>query len=250
MKKLRTYWDYLTQDGQTYQMGAQSHRVYLLDLLAEKKVQSILDVGCGTGPIYQLITQGPANPGWNFKYKGTDYSDGMIEVCKKEFPKGDFEVQDARHLLEVSDSWECVLLMHCLDHLDDYEAAIQEAARVSSKYVLIVLWRGINYGEGAVNNLNNRSRYGKEEGEPDWEDTHLQDYAWAPLKVAFDKSGLTVVLKEEGEEVNKEGKYNTVLLLEKDDGASDPNPRQGDTYTDSETGKKHVFTNGKWEEMQ
>lgn len=222
MKKLRTYWDYLTQDGQTYQMGAQSHRVYLLDLLAEKKVQSILDVGCGTGPIYQLIKETFDNKAypetkkfWNFKYKGTDYSDGMIEVCKKEFPEGDFEVQDARHLLEKSDSWECVLLMHCLDHLDDYEAAIQEAARVSSKYVLIVLWRGINYGEGAVNNLNNRSRYGKEEGEPDWEDTHLQDYAWAPLAKAFEDAKLKIVLKEEGEEVNKEGKYNTLILLEK-----------------------------------
>jgi ubiquinone/menaquinone biosynthesis C-methylase UbiE len=218
MKKLRTYWDYLTQDGQTYQMGAQSHRVYLLDLLAEKEVKSILDVGCGTGPIYQLIKNwtGTTNDvGLHFKYKGTDYSDGMIEVCKKEFPEGDFEVQDARHLLEKSDSWECVLLMHCLDHLDDYEAAIQEAARVSSKYVLIVLWRGINYGEGAVNNLNNRSRYGKEEGEPDWEDTHLQDYAWAPLAKAFEDAKLKVVLKEEGEIVNKEGKYNTLILLEK-----------------------------------
>lgn len=228
MKKLRTYWDYLTSDGKTYQMGPQSHRVYLLDLLKEKGVQSLLDVGCGTGPIYQLIKEttevipgdgdGTASSTrfrWTFRYKGTDYSDGMIEVCKKEFPEGDWEVEDARKLNEVDGSWEAVLLMHSLDHVDDYEAAIREAARVSGKYVLIVLWRGINYSEGALNNLNNKSRYGKEEGEPDWEDTHLQDFAWIPLKEAFDASNLEIVLKEDGPEVNKEGRFNTVILLEK-----------------------------------
>ena len=225
MKKLRTYWDYLTQDGHTYQMGAQSHRVWLLDLLKEKGVKSLLDIGCGTGPIYQLIrdTNLDGNPvthegeekRWTFKYKGTDYSDGMIDVCKKEFPEADFEVQDARKQLEKDNSWDCVLVMHCLDHLDDYQAAINESARVAKKYVLIVLWRGINYNEGAVNNLNNRNRYGLEDNQPDWEDTHLQDFAWEPLKKAFDEAGLKIVLKEDGQEVNKEGRYNTVILLEK-----------------------------------
>lgn len=219
MKKLKNYWDYLSSNGQTYQMGAQSHRVYLLDVLKQLAVKSILDVGCGTGPIYQLIkdTLQDEVPRWHFKYKGTDYSEGMIEVCKKEFPKGDWEVQDARHLLEKDNSWECVLLMHCLDHLDDYQMAIKEASRVAKKYVLIVLWRGINYNEGAVNNLNDKNMYGKEEGEEPWEDTHLQDFAYEPLRRAFDEAGLRVVFKEDGEVVNKEGRYNTVILLDKSD---------------------------------
>lgn len=221
MKKLNNYWDYLTQDGKTYQMGAQSHRVYLLDLLKQKGVESILDVGCGTGPIYKLIQdtydsdkKEPAYK-WNFEYKGTDYSRGMIDVCKKEFPGGDWEVQDARKLKEKDESWDCVLLMHCLDHLDDYESAIKEAARVAKDYVLIVLWRGINYSPGAQNNLNDRNMYGKEEGEEPWKDTHLQDFAWEPLQKAFTEAGLTVVEKVDGEEVNKEGRYNTVILLQK-----------------------------------
>lgn len=217
MKKLKNYWDYLSSDGKTYQMGAQSHRVYLLNLLEDKGVFNILDVGCGTGPIYQLIRDmNNENPRkWDFRYKGTDYSEGMIEVCKKEFPEAMWEVQDARHLTEKDNSWDCVLLLHCLDHLDDYEAAIKEAARVARDYVLIVLWRGINYGEGAQNNLNDRNMYGKEEGEDPWEETYLQDYAWKPLEEAFKKAGLEVELKEDGSEVNKEGRYNTVILLKK-----------------------------------
>jgi SAM-dependent methyltransferase len=221
MKKPKNYWDYLTMDGKTYQMGAQSHRVYLLDLLASKGVESILDNGCGTGPIYQLIRdtkiEGDSSGGkrWNFKYKGTDYSQGMIEVCQKEFPEADWQVEDARKLTEYDNSWDCVLLMHCLDHLDDYQAAIKEAARVAKKYVLIVLWRGVNYDPNAVNNLNNRSRYGRADDEPDWEDTHLQDFAWIPLCEAFVDAGLTVIQKEDGPEVNKEGRFNTLILLEK-----------------------------------
>lgn len=226
MNKPKNYWDSIVQGNSLYQMGPQSHRVYLLDLLANKKVKSILDVGAGTGPIYQLIrdtmeqeqtdAEPIEGPRWNFKYKGTDYSEGMIESCKFNFPEGDFEVQDARHLLEKDNSWDCVLLMHSLDHLDDYEAAIKEAARVANSYVLIVLWRGVNYNKGAQNNLNSKNRYGKDDNDPtDWEDTHLQDFAWEPLKKAFKDAGLKIVLKEDGKEVNKEGRYNTVILLEK-----------------------------------
>lgn len=224
MNTLKNYWDYLSSNGQTYQMGAQSHRVWLLDLLKEKKVVNILDVGCGTGPIYQLIKEEmvPSKieddflaKRWNFEYKGTDYSEGMIEVCKKEFPEANWEVEDARHLTESDNSFDCVLLMHCLDHLDDYAVAIKEAARVARGWVLIVLWRGVNYAPGAVNNLNDKNMYGKEPGEEPWTDTHLQDYAWEPLKLAFAEAGLEIELVEEGPEVNKEGKSNTVILLKK-----------------------------------
>lgn len=219
MKKLHSYWDYLASNGQTYQMGAQSHRLYLLDLLTDKTVRSLLDVGCGTAPIYQLLEFDKIKPDakWDVieKYKGTDYSEGMIEVCKKEFPDGDFEVEDARALTEKDNSWDAVLLMHVLDHLDNYQAAIKEAARVSKKYVLIVLWRGIKYGTGAENNLNDRNMMGKEEGEEPWKDTHLQEYAWVKLQEAFKDAGLKVIKKVDGKVINKEGRYNTLILLQK-----------------------------------
>ena len=224
MDKPRTYWDTFTT---SYQMGHQKHRDYLLDLLKEKNVVSLLDVGCGTGPIYEIIRESnKVIPGdgnriasrhewrWPFKYKGTDYSPAMIEVCKQSYPEGDWQVEDARHLDEKDNSWECVLLMHSLDHLDDYKAAISEAARVSGKYVCIVLWRPIM--DSDENNLNDRNMYGKVEGEEPWQDTHLQEYSRKKLEEAFKESKLKIVCTVDGEVINSaSNSCNSLFLLEK-----------------------------------
>jgi ubiquinone/menaquinone biosynthesis C-methylase UbiE len=219
--KFTNYWDYLASSGE-YQMGPQSHRLFLLDLLQEKKVESFLDVGCGTGPLYQLLRDPNQNKisqeknelqaRWKFGYKGTDYSKGMIKTAKKMFPEGDWEVEDARHLKEKDNSWDAVVLMHCLDHLDDYQAAIKEATRVAKKYVLIVLWRGLTPSD--ENNLNDKSSYGRDDGKL-WIDQHLQDYSETKLKEAFRMNDLVIELETNGEEINKEGKFNTLFLLKK-----------------------------------
>lgn len=215
----KTYWE--SEDfTHPYQMGPQKHRVYMLDLLKDKEVKSLLDDGCGTAPIYQLIKEtteqtldGIVFPRWEFKYKGTDYSRQMIKTAKKLFPKGNFEVQDARKLSEKDDSWDCVLLMHALDHLDDYRSAIKEAARVSKKYVCIILWRGfINEGT----NLNDRNMMGKKEGENPWKDTYLQEYSKEALEDAFKEAGLVIEELAEGEKLNSDAShYNFLYLLRK-----------------------------------
>lgn len=195
-----------------YQMGPSKHRTYLLDKLKELKVESFLDVGCGTGPLYDLIKNSPSNVGWNFNYKGTDYSWAMIEQCQKHFPNGDWEVQDARELNEASNSWDAVVLMHCLDHLDNYQAAIQEATRVAKKYVVIILWRNF---AAVGTNLNNKNMMNKNPGEEPWEDTHLQEYSREVLLEEFAKNNLKIIEETQGEVINDPGKYNYIFWLEK-----------------------------------
>ena len=219
MFKPKTYWDTFET---LYQMGSQKHRIYMLDLLREKGVGSLLDVGCGTAPIYDLINR-PDDGGWTniTNYKGTDYSPAMIEICRREFSVGQFSVQDARNLKESDNSWDCVLLMHSLDHLDDYKAAIKEAARVARKYVCIILWRPfVTTGT----NLNDRNDMGKKKDdkgnllEPPWEDTHLQEYSREVLEQEFKKNNLTIEHIAEGETINSDAsKYNFLFLLKKHD---------------------------------
>lgn len=208
----RTYWDHKDFDA-PYQMGPQSHRLYILDKFRQLGVKSLLDVGCGTGPIFELITQDSEGSFDNItKYKGTDYSWRMIQTAKRSFPHGNFEVQDARFLSENTNSWDCVLLMHCLDHLDDYQSAISEAVRVSNKYICVVLWRSF---VDSGTNLNDRNMHGKQEGEEPWQDTHLQDYSKEVLAAEFDKHGLIDVDFNDGQEVNREGRHNIVWILKK-----------------------------------
>ncbi len=211
--KVRTYWDQ-ADFSQPYQLGPQKHRLYILDKFRELGVVSLLDIGCGHGVLYDLIVNNQEGRWDNIhKYKGTDYSWRMVETAKRLFPHGNFEVQDARHMEEPDNTWDCVVLMHCLDHLDDYQSAIKEAVRISKKYICIVLWRGF-VAEGT--NLNPRNTLGKKEGEEPWEDTFLQEYSRDTLIKEFDKYNLEDVDITEGEEVNSDySKYNFVWVLKK-----------------------------------
>src|SRR3990167_1096321 len=199
--KPRTYWDTFKDP---YQMGSQKHREYLVFKLLENQVHSFLDVGCGTGPLYEL-TKGMA-----MNYKGVDYSWAMIKIARELFPNGLFEVQDARKLKEGDESWDAVVLMHALDHLDDYKAAIQEAARVAKQYVIIVLWRSF-VAEGT--NLNDRNMMGKKEGEEPWEDTHLQEYSKQSLEETFEEAGLKIKETAEGEQLNSDSSHYNFLYI-------------------------------------
>jgi ubiquinone/menaquinone biosynthesis C-methylase UbiE len=131
----------------------------------------------------------------------------MIEIAKENFPEANFEVQDARALKEGSESFDCVLLMHCLDHLDRYQDAIKEAARVSRKYVCIILWRPF-VTEGT--NLNSINTMGREDGTP-WEDTHLQEYSKELLEEEFKKNNLFILREASGKDVN-DNEYGSNFL--------------------------------------
>ena len=205
---MKTYWDSWETP---YQMGAQKHRTYLLDLLKEKGVESLLDVGCGTGPIFGLICNSEEGRWDNIKkYKGVDYSEAMIRIAVEQFPWGNWEVQDARKLKEEDDSYDCVLLMHCLDHLDDYKAAIAEAKRVSKDYICIVFWRPFS----TTDNLNDRNMMGKKEGEEPWEDTHLHEYNRLEMEDCFRENDLSILHVIEGQAINSDySKYNFLYFL-------------------------------------
>ena len=178
----RTYWD--TVPG-PYQHGPHKHRMYMLNLLQEKGIQTILDDGCGTGPLYEIIK----NNHLPFDYKGVDYSKHFIDIAKEVFPEAIFEVQDMRHLDEPDDTFDCVVMLHSLDHVKEFDKAIAEAARVSTKYVCIVLWRAFSNGETQI---NDRNMMDKKPGEEPWKDTYLMQYTREDLEREFKKNNLTI----------------------------------------------------------
>lgn len=65
-------------------------QVVLPGFIPQKQTIELLDVGCGQGDLYQLAssTFGKVN------YTGIDFSPKMIEIAKKKYPKGNFELSN------------------------------------------------------------------------------------------------------------------------------------------------------------
>ncbi len=82
-------------------------------LFASERVSgdSVLDVACGVGHLFQLLTPRVSH------YKGIDSSDEMIKVAREYAPDGLFAVGDAYDLLEEG-IYDTVIAMSLLIHIE------------------------------------------------------------------------------------------------------------------------------------
>lgn len=97
-----------------------------------KRIKNVLEIGCSSGYYSEVFKL--AN--LNFQYEGCDYSDHFIAFAKEKYPLQTFKVSDATDLAYPGSSFDIVISGCCLLHIENYEKAIQEAARVSKKYVI------------------------------------------------------------------------------------------------------------------
>ena len=91
----------------------------------------LLEVGCGSGyysEVFATLVAGGAD------YTGIDYSDAMIARARARYPSTAFEVADATRLPYADGAYDIVFNGVSLMHIIDYQAAIQEAARVAARY--------------------------------------------------------------------------------------------------------------------
>lgn len=113
-------------------------RKWLANFLKIHGVKSVVDVGCGGG----IDLEQYRKDGYVGEYLGVDYTPEAIETCKEMFPNEKFAVADARFLSAVleQNSYEVVTIRHTLDHIDNWQAALESAYKVASRFVVIVLW--------------------------------------------------------------------------------------------------------------
>jgi len=111
---------------------------YVRELLSKENVQKparILDVGCGGG----LVAAPLAVAG--FDVKGIDHSGGAVAAAREHAP-GEvsltYSTGDAYVLDEPGESFDAVLLLDILEHLEEPARAIQQAARVLKPGGLLV----------------------------------------------------------------------------------------------------------------
>lgn len=186
--KLNTYWEDLAKDG-PFNMHQTRHRNKAVDLLKEFGVKSVLDVGCGSGPNYKMIKE----KGIEVKYKGTDVTHNFINICKQLFPEAEWDIQDIRDLKEADGSWDATMVVHVIDHIKDYEKAISELCRVSSRLVILDIWRP--FTTSSATQVIDRNSWGKGGYEETWLTTFNQDH----LESIFKKLGMEIAYTEKFE---------------------------------------------------
>ena len=104
-----------------------STRQFIPPLLEAAEVSgnmSILDVGCGPGYVSAAVAERGALP------TGLDFSQEMIAIAQKMFPRIEFREGDAQNLPFADASFDRVLANFALLHLADPERACAEACRV------------------------------------------------------------------------------------------------------------------------
>lgn len=113
-------WDpqlYEARHSFVWQRGAE-----LLDLLAPRSGERILDLGCGTGRLTAEIAARGA------QVTGLDSSPGMIAKARSQFPGLRFEIADARRL-PYHETFDAVFSNAALHWIKEPEAVVEGVAR-------------------------------------------------------------------------------------------------------------------------
>ena len=100
--------------------------------------ESVLDVGCGAGVGYEAL----ADLGLESRYVGIDSSEPSVEIARELYPAGTFCIGSATSLVSHfgPNAFDVVLVRHVLEHLPDFEAAMNEAVVVSRRLALFVFF--------------------------------------------------------------------------------------------------------------
>lgn len=141
------------------------------------KFENVLEAGCGEWRVTDYIKRK-----YDCNIEGFDIGETAIEKAKESFPDIPFYIRSI-YKLPYKEEFDLVVCCEVLEHLDEYEKALEELFRVSKRYVLISvpsepLWRCLNLCRfkyikalgntpGHVNHWNNKSfkellsKYGK-----------------------------------------------------------------------------------------
>lgn len=104
----------------------------LQSLLGDRKVSSILDVGCGTGSVLAEVIRRDIGD----RYVGVDVVDPAEHLDPKAIGL-DLRSYDGYRLPWPDNSFDLVYASHVVEHVPDPRGFLRELARVSSKYAYV-----------------------------------------------------------------------------------------------------------------
>lgn len=110
--------------------------------------QNALEIGCGHGFSTQYLKKIFKN------LEASDIEQRLVDDAKKNNPEINIKTESIYQLDRQTNSFDLVIALEVLEHLDHTNQAIQELQRVTKKYCLISvpnepLWRFINILKGS-----------------------------------------------------------------------------------------------------
>lgn len=145
----------------------------------------ILEVGCGPGESSRRITSFLKNQ----YFEASEYDPRLVKKLQETKPKFRVIEESVYEMKRENNSFDLVIMLEVLEHLDDVEKALSELFRVSSKYVLVSVpmepvWRILNLV---------RFKYVSDLGNTPG---HINHFTPSKLKRLISKFGKVVLLKK------------------------------------------------------
>ena len=101
-------------------------------------MSSVLDVGCGTGVMFELIRDRRLE----LDYLGVDVTERFLKVARKLYPddRHRFRRISLYNLSKLRRNFDAVLCRHVLEHLPDYAPAVQSLYSCARKKLILVFY--------------------------------------------------------------------------------------------------------------
>ncbi len=122
----------------------------MFELLARAHpVASVLEVGCGEGHVTAKLARFFPEA----EIVGTDFSDEIIDIARREHPDIRFEKQSVYEISRRAARPDLVVMSEVLEHLEDPERALAELAALGPAHLFASVprepvWRVLNLARG------------------------------------------------------------------------------------------------------
>lgn len=139
----------------------------LLRIVHGLDVQTILDVGCGSGENLAAL----ARDG-RYRLTGTDLSPEALAMTRRKVPEVKTSVLDVQRD-RLPDTYDLVMSIQVLEHLPDDRAALSNMAAMSSRFVFASTMAGrMRRSEAHIG--------------------HVRNYRWDELREKMENAGISV----------------------------------------------------------